>query len=87
MQKHLFPILMILSAAIMIALFAEGAMYLASPMTHVAPEGDHVESSGAITAVRMLVTLIQTTIVAGIIIKIRHYNQQKRRIHKQQFSH
>ena len=82
---------LIIGVAVMIALIAEGAMLvLAAPtpdITQIAPELDHVEPTGAIAALRMLVTLVQTAIVATIVVKVGQHNQQKRRLTKQALSH
>lgn len=90
MFKYLYHALIIIGVAVMIALIAEGALlFVTMPtpdITHIAPDGDHVEPTGAIAALRMLVTLIQIAIVATIVIKIGQRNQQKRRAHKQQLS-
>lgn len=91
MFKRIIQAILIIGVAAMIALIAEGTMlFVASPapdVTQIAPELDHVEPTGPITALRMLVTLIQTAIVATIVIKVGQHNQQKRRLHKQQISH
>lgn len=91
MYTRIIQTTLIIGVAIMIALIAEGAMLvLAAPtpdITDIAPEFDHVEPTGPITALRMLVTLIQTAIVTTIVVKVGQHNQQKRRLHKQQISH
>lgn len=91
MDKRIIQAALIIGVAVMIALIAEGAMLVvASPtpdITQITPEFDHVEPTGAIAALRMLVTLIQTAIVATIVVKVRQNNQQKRRLHKHQVSH
>jgi hypothetical protein len=91
MFKYLYHALIIFGVAVMIALIAEGAMLFVDiptpDITRVAPDSEHTEPTGAIAAVRMVLTLIQTTIVATIVIKIGQRNQQKRRAHKQQLSH
>ncbi len=90
MLKYLYHALIIIGVAVMIALIAEGAMlFVTIPTPDLARVADteHVEPTGPITAIRMLVTLVQTTIVATIVIKVGQHNQQKRRAHKQQLSH
>jgi hypothetical protein len=75
----------------MIALIAEGAMLFVDIPTpdiaRVAPDSAHVEPTGPITAVRMLLTLVQTAIVATIVVKFNQRNRPKRRAHTQQLSH
>jgi hypothetical protein len=91
MLKYLSHALIIIGVAVLIALIAEGAMRFVDIPTpdiaRVAPDSEHVEPTGPITAARMLLTLIQTAIVATIIIKVGQHNQQKRRAHKQQLNH
>lgn len=91
MYKRIIQAILIIGVAVMIALIAEGAMIVvASPtpdITQIAPEFDHVEPTGPIAALRMLVTLIQTAIVATIVVKVGQHNQQKRRLHKQLLNH
>ncbi len=91
MYKRIIQATLIIGVAVMIALIAEGAMIVvASPtpdITQIAPEFDHVEPTGAIAALRMLITLIQTAIVATIVVKVGQHNQQKRRLHKQLLNH
>jgi hypothetical protein len=91
MHKYLYYALIIIGVAVMIALIAEGVMLfvdLPTPdIARVAPDSDHVEPTGPITAARMLLTLIQTAIVATIVIKVGQHNQQKRRVQKQQVTH
>lgn len=91
MYTRIIQTTLIIGVAIMVALIAEGAMLLFTPTTPdlatITPDIPHTEPTGPIAAIRMLVTLLQTTIVATIIVKVRQHNQQKRRIHKQLFSH
>lgn len=91
MLKYLYHALIIVGVAVMIALIAEGAMlFWVQPtpdMTNIPIDTDHAEPTGPITALRMLLTLVQTAIVATIVVKVGQHNQQKRRAHKQQLSH
>ncbi|MFZ9857326.1 MAG: hypothetical protein ACO3F2_03185 [Roseiflexaceae bacterium] len=91
MLKYLYHALIIISGAVMIALIAEGAMlFVALPMpdmTNAPIDIDHAEPTGPITALRMLITLVQTAIVATIVVKVGQHNQQKRRAHNQQLNH
>jgi len=91
MLKYLSHALIIIGVAVMIALIAEGAMLFVDIPTPdiagVAPDSAHVEPTGPITAVRMLLTLVQTAIVATIVVKFNQRNRPKRRAHTQQLSH
>lgn len=90
MFKYLYHALMIIGVAIMIALIAEGAMLFVDiptpDITRVAPDTEHVEPTGPITAMRMLLTLLQTAIVTTIVVKAGQRNQQKRRVYAQKRS-
>lgn len=91
MYKQIIQAALIIGAAVMVALIAEGAMlFVAAPApdsAHLAPRIEHVEPTGAITALRMLVTLVQMTVVATIVITVGQYTQHKRRLHKTPLNH
>jgi hypothetical protein len=91
MYNRIIQAALIIGAAVMIALIAEGAMLVVAAPTpdvaRLAPDVAHVEPSGPIAALRMLVTLIQTAIVTTIVVKVGQHNQQKQRLRKQQLSH
>lgn len=91
MRKTLYQTLIIITAAIAVASIAALAMHLlgtsAPDVAQIAPPGDHVEPTGPLAAIRMLVTLVQVGVVATIVVKISQFRQQKRRARKHQLAH
>ena len=91
MRKTLYQSLIIITAAIAVASIAALAMNLlgtsAPDVAQIAPPSDHVEPTGPLAAIRMVVTLIQVSVVATIVVKIGQFRQQKRRARKHQLAH